>query len=340
MESGQVLVKAPIHHKDSTITYIPHICPEDITSDWHEMCGVTEYTADALALIYSADRDGLINLGKRTRFEVALGKAIAARIKQALPDKLATIFSETGIVAGGCFASAISGRPINDIDVFVTNEVFIHKFADMVNQSLTKENRFTLTESDDGLMAVFPEGSDGITVGEGRRYVLAQLSVDEQITDGIKVLAIGPNAITIEVKDLPYAIQIVTRLIPQNVRALDDAFDFLHTKFFFDVFNNTLHGTEAAVNAAESRTLIYTGSKYPFSSMVRMAKYIRRGWSISPAQMFLIAKDLSNTNLDEPEALLDQLLSIDISYFLSVIGQVGLNADELVRIFKGEQPAR
>lgn len=338
-KNGLVFTRVPYTHKGKTITQVPGWCPDDeVFGDYdiENECGVTEHTATTLKLILDTAQDGITEIPDKIHYPKALGVTIASIIGQALPSKLRKLFDNSAIIAGGCFASAVVGDRINDVDIFFKDARFLRKFGRLINEHIPQEHRFDLVYDGFGYSVMFMEEHSGIEAGVGRKRKIDQVSLNCEISDKIKVIAIGPNAITARFDGLPYTAQIVTRLLTQDIIDLKKQFDFAHTQFFYDVLRDEYVASSLAERSAIDKTLIYTGSKYPFSSMVRMVKYIRRGWSISPSQMFLIANDLSKLDMHDSGVLLDQLLSIDVAYFLNVLSEVGIDANELVAAFKSE----
>jgi hypothetical protein len=65
--------------------------------------------------------------------------------------------------------------------------------------------------------------------------------------------------------------------------------------------------------------LRYVGSKYPLCSVVRLRKFIARGWTINAGQILKMCMQLSALDLTDINVLQDQLTGVDAAYFLQVM---------------------
>ena len=93
------------------------------------------------------------------------------------------------------------------------------------------------------------------------------------------------------------------------------------------------------------KELRYNGSLYPVAAMFRMRKFIQRGWKINVGQMFKIAYDISNLDLNDISVLREQLTGVDVAYFMEVLSKLTRTEDVdrtylfsvLNEIFEGEE---
>jgi hypothetical protein len=68
-----------------------------------------------------------------------------------------------------------------------------------------------------------------------------------------------------------------------------------------------------------AKELRYVGSKYPICSVVRLRKFIARGWRINAGQILKMAMQISELDLTDISVLEDQLTGVDTAYFLQLI---------------------
>jgi hypothetical protein len=61
--------------------------------------------------------------------------------------------------------------------------------------------------------------------------------------------------------------------------------------------------------------LIYQGSFYPVTSIIRAKKFIKRGFNISAGEMLKIMFQISSLDLTDPNVLEEQLIGVDVAYF-------------------------
>jgi hypothetical protein len=75
--------------------------------------------------------------------------------------------------------------------------------------------------------------------------------------------------------------------------------------------------------------LKYVGSKYPICSLIRLRKFIARGWQINAGQIVKMCLQVGDLNLHDVKVLEDQLTGVDVAYFA-----------ELLRKIKDSDPAK
>jgi len=137
----------------------------------------------------------------------------------------------------------------------------------------------------------------------------------------------SPNAITLSDK-----IQIVLRFHGDN-EAIHKTFDFIHATNYF-TFKEGLVTNTRALESIITKQLFYQGSLYPLTSIIRMKKFINRGWSISAGEILKILYQVSVLNLNDPDVLEEQLIGVDIAYFGALIelireGQTEMSSEYL-----------
>jgi len=81
-----------------------------------------------------------------------------------------------------------------------------------------------------------------------------------------------------------------------------------------------------ALEALLARELVYVGSKYPVCSVIRLRKFIRRGWTINAGQILKMMMQISALDLTSIAVLREQLVGVDSAYFSQVLGM--LNAKD------------
>ena len=107
-------------------------------------------------------------------------------------------------------------------------------------------------------------------------------------------------------KDQKYHISLITdnainlsdkvQLIPKFVGTPEEVtknFDWQHIKSYYDCSSSKLVLTPDVYRLICEKELVYTGSAYPLSSMLRLKKYLKKGWNVSTATMVHIALDIS-----------------------------------------------
>lgn len=125
---------------------------------------------------------------------------------------------------------------------------------------------------------------------------------------------LSTNAITLSNK-----VQIITRFFgkPEEIHA---NYDFVHCTNYW-TFSEGVVLNMPALESLMARELRYVGSLYPVCSIIRLRKFIRRGWTVNAGQMLKIMLQISTLDLTNPEVLRDQLTGVDAAYFAEVMAK-------------------
>jgi len=124
---------------------------------------------------------------------------------------------------------------------------------------------------------------------------------------------VSENAISLD-----NSIQLISRFVG-NPREIFSNYDFIHTNMAYDYDEDRLVLDAVALQALLSKTLIYNGSRYPLASILRIRKFLDRGWSISVGQILKIVLQRNKLDLSDPVVLKEQLLGVDSEYATELI---------------------
>lgn len=199
------------------------------------------------------------------------------------------------IVTGGCITSMLLNEEPNDFDVYIDDMEICKKVAEFYRPAGAD-----VAESEKGIK--FFSGSIGRKLFEKEK---------DKSKTSVKVLCVTDNAIT-----LSNNIQIITRFVG-NPEEVHKNFDFVHTKNYWHQEKLVLN--PESIESILTKELKYVGSLYPVSSIFRMKKFVARGWSITAGEMLKIAWDVSKLDLEDVNVLKQQLVGVDISYFLNLV---------------------
>lgn len=236
-------------------------------------------------------------------------------------DKLRKKVKENILVSGGCITSLFQNQPVNDYDVYIQdmdvllelakyycpNDVLDGRLRNQYLESIQSDFdiddnlselaiRYKTLKPDQVKLNISSVGLR-MVVEEGKKYQVAFLS---------------QNAIS-----LTDDLQIVLRF-NGNAEQIHKTFDFIHATNYF-TFKDGLVTNIKALESIISKDLKYQGSLYPLTSIIRMKKFINRGWSINAGEMLKIMFQISELNLRDPEVLEEQLIGVDIAYFAKLI---------------------
>ncbi len=245
------------------------------------------------------------------------------------------------VITGGAIASMLLKEPVNDFDVYlrtkqatrVLAEYYVAKFS----AAHAVGHGVEVAEKDDGRIQikVTSRGVAGETTqvadGAERQYIAEVLDDPGDIQDryedaentaletgdsgnpAYRPVFLSTNAIT-----LSNRIQIVLRFYGEP-DAIHENYDYVHCTNYWTSWNGELVLRPKALEALLARELVYIGSKYPVCSIIRLRKFIKRGWTVNAGQMLKAMMQISALDLTNIDVLQDQLTGVDCAYFSEVI---------------------
>jgi len=241
---------------------------------------------------------------------------------------------ENLLVSGGSIASMLLREPVNDYDIYIQNMDVLYKLANYYCQGIVLDgrkkdiylnDRFPEIMENDGLM---PDGtkyvaehfvrinnlkSDQIKLdidGIGKRKTIDYKNREEK--DVYEPVFLSQNAIS-----LSNDIQVVLRF-NGNPEQIHKTFDFIHATNYF-TFSDGLVLNKEALESLLTKNLVYQGSLYPLTSIIRMKKFLGRGFQINAGEILKIMFQISELDLTDIEVLEDQLIGVDVAYFSVLI---------------------
>ena len=172
-----------------------------------------------------------------------------------------------------------------------------------------------------------PEGEGGAYVGEVmddpgeiqdtyEQTETAALATTDDGKPQYRPIFMSTNAIT-----LSHKVQIVIRFWgkPDEIH---ENYDFVHCTNYWCSWDNELVLRQPALEALLARELRYVGSKYPICSLIRLRKFIARGWTVNAGQILKAVMQINELDLKDIRVLEDQLTGVDAAYFLEVIAKL------------------
>ena len=259
------------------------------------------------------------------------------------------------IVTGGSIASMLLGDKVSDFDIYLRDHdttlavtrYYLAKFTSRkqkgidVKLSISDEDgRIRIIAKSAGVAGV--EGTtkpyhyfEGRPDGEGGDYVQDVIQNPVEIEDvfqeteekalnttnkdaGSKYrpIFLTSNAITLSDK-----LQIIIRFYGEP-NVIHENFDFVHCTNYWMSWNDTLVLHPEALESLLSRELRYSGSKYPICTLIRVRKFVGRGWRINAGQLLKMAMQISQLDLTSVDVLEDQLTGVDTAYFMQLIDRM------------------
>lgn len=261
-------------------------------------------------------------------------KTIKAVLRKKIDGWLATIEDEklraqvkrNAIVTGGAIASMLLGEKVSDFDVYFADHDTTLAVAKYYLARFTTKMNLTVVDEDGrvkiGIPSVGVAGGDVLDDPNEIEDVFQEtekkaLDTDDEENSALpkhRPIFMTSNAITLSGK-----IQLILRFYgaPDKIH---ENYDFVHcTNYWSSKPPGELVLRPAALEALLSRELRYVGSKYPICSLVRVRKFVGRGWKINAGQILKMAFQISKLDLEDVRVLEDQLTGVDTAYFLQLV---------------------
>jgi hypothetical protein len=247
---------------------------------------------------------------------------------------------KTLLVTGGSITSMFLNEDVNDYDVYISDMDVLHDLC--LYYRAQSQKRFEIMDgrnqmqelaglADDYSM-VFDNAEDIESYRASAIRTLKPCQIKLLVMSGIKIENIqcvigedkksvpkkyqpaffSPNAIS-----LTDDLQIVCRFTG-DAKQIHETFDFIHATNYFTFAEGLVLNTDALASIL-SKQLRYQGSQYPLTSIIRMKKFIKRGWNISAGEILKMMFQVSELNLKDPDTLEEQLVGVDVAYFGTLI---------------------
>lgn len=291
---------------------------------------------------------------KAKTIKAVLRKKIDAWIASIEDPAVAALVQQNAIVTGGAIASMLLGEQVNDFDVYLRDKetavavakYYVARFHPVKANGIgclilvddtTERVKITIKSagiaSENGADQPYeyfegaPDESAQGYVGEVmqdpgdiqdayEQTEEAALRATEDEKGMYRPVFMSTNAIT-----LSHKIQIVLRFYgdPDDIHK---NYDFVHCTNYWTSGDSSLVLRQPALEALMARELRYVGSKYPICSLIRLRKFINRGWTINAGQILKMCLQVSELNLKDHLVLQDQLTGVDVAYFTELVRKV------------------
>lgn len=216
-------------------------------------------------------------------------------------------------IAGGAIVSLLQDISPNDYDVYTKTkedcELLARYYVELFNwdnQLEQDEYRKATVVVDGDKVKVIQPAMDGATI--------------KQDVSKFRPIFISPNAITLKGN-----VQLIFRFYGEPEKLVQE-FDFEHCTGYFHrvswenvVYKNELVLNEDMLMSVLTKELKYRHGKYPVSSLLRLQKYIQRGYTIPTGELIKLALDISKLDLSDSQVFSDQLSGVDLQLSADVL---------------------
>lgn len=302
---------------------------------------------------------------KAKTIKAVLRKKLDAWLETIDDEAVRELAAKNSIVTGGCIASMLLKEKVNDVDVYFRNRetalavarYYVKRFKEEVPIIPTEVKTVELyvDDSSDDRVAIYAksagvvsEASDEVVYDyfEGRApdaagdYISEVMGDPGEIADKLddvkealepengkpkyRPVFLSTNAIT-----LANQVQLIIRFYGEPDQ-IHENYDFVHCTNYYDADSGELVLRKEALEALLARELRYVGSKYPLCSIIRVRKFVARGWTINAGQILKMCVQVSALDLTDFNVLRDQLTGVDVAYFAQVIQAVKEKSPEKI----------
>ncbi len=259
-------------------------------------------------------------------------KSIKSKIEAKMNDWLLSITDEdlrkkvkkNLLVSGGSIVSMLLNEKVNDYDVYLKDMDVLFELATYYSKKydtivLDGRKKEQLLKENEHRTGIFHVSLENLQERQVKLFFTAKnggLKIDYNTpVDNLppyRPVFLSPNAIS-----LSDEVQVVLRF-NGNVQDIHESFDFVHATCYF-TFEEGLVTNKEALESIITKQLKYQGSLYPLTSIIRMKKFIKRGWNINAGEMLKIMFQISELDLKNANVLEEQLIGVDVAYFNKLI---------------------
>lgn len=264
-------------------------------------------------------------------------KTIVSKLEswiKTLPTELGIEVKENLLLSGGAIANLLQNQPVNDYDIYIQDRSVLMKLVKFYTQKVSGiqimdgHNKTDLVEE----LEKDYHGSELEDINNQYSIALRNLKDDQ-----IKLFMYNGSIRVADLEDEPKEGQEATRppfspvFYSPNAISLSDSlqivirfwgppeeihktFDFVHPTNYFTFKQGLVFNTEALL-CIMTKQLRYQGSMYPVTSIIRVRKFLKRGFNINAGELLKIMFQISQLNLSNPDVLEEQLIGVDIAYF-------------------------
>lgn len=290
-----------------------------------------------------------------------LRKKVDAWLDSIEDQEVRALAAKSTVVTGGSIASMLLGEKVNDYDLYFRDKAtvvavakyYVARFAPKKNAGI--EVPIFVEDANDRVRIVVKSagvasenGADkpyeyfeGAADGEAGNYLGEVMADPGEIQDAhdeteaaaleaadegakFRPVFLSTNAIT-----LSHRIQIVLRFYGEPDE-IHKNYDFAHCTNYWTAWDDKLVLRPEALEALLARELRYVGSLYPVCSIIRLRKFIRRGWTVNAGQILKMIMQAAALDLTDHAVLQDQLTGVDAAYFCELISKLKENSPEKV----------
>lgn len=153
--------------------------------------------------------------------------------------------------------------------------------------------------------------------------------------DKYKLKLVTENSINLDDK-----IQLIIKFAGEPETVIKN-FDWAHIKSYYK-YPDQLNLTDDVYKLIIEKELIYTGSKYPLSSLLRLRKFIKKGWFVSTKTMLYIMLEVVQAFHNPDKSYIEDINKIEdksiIKYYTNTEFEYKFDVREILYHLNGVDP--
>ena len=236
------------------------------------------------------------------------------------------------LVSGGSITSMYLGEPVNDYDVYIKDinvlkrvaEYYCKPFDNIKLLDGRLKNNYVADYNKEHLGVADLTDAIGHKASSLRNLKDNQIKLylDEKavfLVDYLpeKEIPFRPLCFSANAISLSDDVQLVLRFHGDNEQ-IHSTYDFIHATNYF-TFKDGLVTNKAALESILTKQLKYQGSLYPLTTIIRIRKFVKRGWNIGAGELLKVMFQISQLDLTNMDVLEEQLIGVDVAYFAQLI---------------------
>jgi hypothetical protein len=241
---------------------------------------------------------------------------------KTIPEPLRKEIKDSIIVTGGCIVSMLTQTKVNDYDVYISDIDSLFKIMNHYTAKMKSHNIMIQAQTKNSDKWEYITGS--ATGAVRLRYMIKSVGIVKFPRANNKKPGkedcYMPAVVTDNALSLTNGIQIINRFwgSPEEIHK---NFDFVHVTSYW-TYKTGLVTPAEALECILTKELRYRGSLYPLSSIIRIRKFLQRGYTINAGEIVKMALQVSKLNLENIEVLTEQLIGVDSAYFMMFISRL------------------
>lgn len=226
-----------------------------------------------------------------------------SRLKALIPsDIYAILQAHNAIIAGGTITSLFTNNPVNDLDIYFRTWQELESFTAFMHSKKLREGEYDLNGKKGGWSEPYKHGLRVFSGLDGLQDVQWPEVPSESLDIGTAVFNIGMTD-----KSIMYTFQgeailqiIAFTVFPGGAEAIFKKFDWTINMGAFDFSTEEwIMPLDFMKHNSQKMLFLNPETDYPIISLLRVGKYVSRGYKISRKEMLKLGVAVARLNISK-----------------------------------------